>query len=120
MHDQIFPYALLFVRSHFLFLLQFLLHLFINGRLVISVELWFLDTMAMAFFFQLLPDHPGVLIAAAQVNDGLLVAASHINSIGAALCCSHFFFLFNHCLLRPGDEYSLCCCVAVMTKRLFG
>lgn len=31
------------------------------------------DTMAMAFFFQLLPDHPGVLIAAAQVNDGFLV-----------------------------------------------
>lgn len=73
MHDQIFPNALLFVRSHFLFLLEFLLHLFINGRLVISVELWFLDTMATAFFFQLLPDHPGVLIAAAQVNDGLLV-----------------------------------------------
>jgi hypothetical protein len=54
-------------------LLEFLLHLFINGRLVIYEELWFLDLMAMAFFFQPLPDQFGALIAVAQINDGLLV-----------------------------------------------
>jgi hypothetical protein len=84
-------------RSWFLFLVEFFLCLFINGRLVKFKELWFPDSVAMAFF-QSLPDQSRALIAAARVNNGLLVTHPH-TSIWLlqlyAVGCSHFFSSIN-------------------------
>jgi hypothetical protein len=88
--------------SWFLFLVEFLLCLFINGRLVIFKELWFPDSVAMAFFHSL-PDQSGALIAAAWVNNGLLVTHPHTSIWLLQLYvvgCSHFFSSIKACSLR--------------------